>query len=58
MNEEKQYPSSQEILCDKLADGNKEKYISEVIPWLHEDAVGRVFLTLPDSKSMETLHLS
>ena len=58
MNGEKQYPSSQEILCDTFADGNEEKYVSEVIPWLYKDAFGRVFLTLPDSKSMETLHLS
>ena len=29
-----------------------------MIPWLHKDAFGRVFLTLPDSKSMEILHPS
>ena len=50
MCEEEQYPSTQEFLCDTLAEGSEERYISEVIPWLHKDAFGRVFLTLLDSK--------
>ena len=53
---EKQYPATQEILCDTLADGNEEKYVSEVVSWLHKDAFGRGFLTLPGSTSMEILH--
>ena len=53
---EKQYPSTQEILCDTLADGSDEKYVSEVVPWFYKDAFGRDFLTLPDTKSMEILH--
>ena len=53
---EKQYPSTREILGDTLADGNKEKNVNEVVSWLHKDAFGRVFLTLPDTKSMEILH--
>ena len=56
MSGEKQYLSTQEILCDTLADGSEEKYVNEVVSWLHKDAFGRVFLTLPDTKSMEILH--
>ena len=56
MSGEKQYLSTQEILCDTLADGNEEKYVCEMVSWLHKDAFGRVFLTLPDTKSMEILH--
>ena len=53
---EKQFPSTQEILCDILADGDEERYVNEVVPWIHKDAFGRVFLSLPDSQSMEILH--
>ena len=53
---EKQYPSTQKILCDTLADGSEEKYVSEVVSRLHKDAFGRVFLILPDTKSMEILN--
>ena len=45
---DKQYPSTQEILCDTLADEDEERYISDVVPWIHKDAFGRVFLTLPE----------
>ena len=45
-----------EILCETLADGDEEKYVNDVVPWMHKDAFGRVFLTLPDSKTMEILH--
>ena len=55
---DKQFPSTQEILCDTLADEDEEKYVNEVIPWICKDVFARVFLTLPDSKSMEILHLT
>ena len=41
----KQYPLTQEILCDTLADGDEGKYISDVVAWFHKDAFGRSFLT-------------
>lgn len=55
---DKQFLSTQEILCDMLADGDKGKYINEVVPRLHKDAFGGVFFTMPDSKTMEILHPS
>ena len=56
MSGEKLYPSMQEILCDTLEDKDEKKYVNDIVPWMHKDAFGRGFLTLPDSKTMEILH--
>lgn len=50
INGDKQYSPVQEVLCDTLANGDVEKYVYEMIPWIHKDAFGRGFLTLPDPK--------
>ena len=44
------YLTTQEILCDKMATGDEEKYIKEIMPWIRRDAFNRVFLTSPDFK--------
>ena len=51
VTDEKPYPTTQEILCDTMADGDEERYVREVIPWF-----GRVFLTFPGSNTLEILH--
>ena len=44
------------ILCDTLANDIEEKYVNEMVTWMHKDAFGRCFLTLPDTRSMEIMH--
>ena len=53
---EKLYLSTNEILCDTLADGDEGKYFSDLVPWIHKDAFGRFFLTLPGTSIMEICH--
>lgn len=39
-----------------MADGDEEKYIREVIPWVNRDVFGRRIVTVPGSSSLKILH--